>query len=76
MPFVARLRAATLPLIGALLAEFAAPLADGLVGDDDAADKEEFFHSTVAQRKAEVPPDGVADDLSRKPMMLIQIGRG
>jgi len=42
------------------------PLADGLIADDDTARGEQFVHHPQAEQEAEVEPDGVADDLSRK----------
>jgi hypothetical protein len=76
VPFVARPRAPTPELIGEMLAEFAAPLADGFVGDDDATDEQEFFHITMAERKTEIQPDGVTDDLPWEPMLFVGIRRG
>lgn len=45
------------------------------LGDDDAADIQEFFHVTMAQRATEIQIDSVADDLPQKPMMCVRIGR-
>src|SRR3954463_5425674 len=53
-------------LVGAVLTELARPLAHGLVAHVDAAGGQHLFHHAQAQRKAEVQPDGVADDLARK----------
>jgi hypothetical protein len=75
VPFVAWPRTPAPELIGELLAEFKAPLADGFVKDNDAADEQEFFHITVDEREKEKQPDGVADDLPWEPMMFRQIGR-
>src|SRR5262245_65227596 len=75
MPFIARLGASTTQLIGVCLAKLPAPLADGFIEHDDPADEQQFFHVTVAERQAEIQPDGVADDLSREPMMFVGIGR-
>jgi hypothetical protein len=55
---------ATEPLSSVLLAEPQRPLADRLVGDDDTPTGHEVFDVTKAQRKAEVEPDYVADDLA------------
>ncbi len=41
------------------------PLAHGFLADDDAARGQQFVHHAQAERKAEIEPDGVADDLSR-----------
>jgi hypothetical protein len=50
------------------LAEFPTPFADRFVGDDHAADEQQFFHVTMAERKAEIQPDSMANDLTRKAM--------
>jgi hypothetical protein len=49
---------------------------DRFVGDDSPTEEQELFHITVTERKAEIQPDGVADDLPRKPMMFREVGRG
>src|SRR5712692_10697046 len=76
MPFVTRSGASAPELIGVPLSEFAAPLADGLIGDDYAACKQQFFDITKAQAKAEVQPHSMADDLHRKSVILIFRGGG
>src|SRR5262249_16880532 len=76
MPFVTRPRTATAQLIGILLAKFATPLADRLIGHDDSAFKQELFDITKAQTESEVEPDGVADDLHRKAVVLILLRGG
>src|SRR4051794_14193248 len=53
-------------LVGEALAELARPLPDGLMAHVDAAGRQHLFHHAQAQRKAEVEPNGVADDLSRE----------
>jgi len=73
-PFVARARTTMAQGIGVLLAERAAPLPDGLVGDDDAALGEQLLHVPVAEREAEGQPDGVANDLRREPMPRVAGG--
>jgi hypothetical protein len=62
-------------LIGVLLTELAAPLADGFVGHHNPARKEQFFDVPIAQAEAEVQPDAVADDLGREAVMLVAVGR-
>jgi hypothetical protein len=64
------------PLIGVWLAKLATPLAHGFIRDDDATDKQQFFHVPVAERKTAIQPDGVADDLTRKSVVFIEIRRG
>src|SRR3982751_4461253 len=63
---VARTGQPTPDLVGEALAELARPLAHGLVAHLDAAGGQHLFHHAQAQRKAEVEPDGVADDLAWK----------
>ena len=63
-------------MIGILLPKFPTPLANRFVGDDDTTDEEEFFHITMAEMKAEMQPDGVADNLTREPVVFVEIGRG
>ena len=62
-------------LIGILLAKLAAPLADGFVGHDDPTFKQQLFHIAKAQAEPKVQPHGVADDLDRKAVILIAVGR-
>ena len=49
MPLVARAETPTPQLIGVLLPEFVTPLADSLIGHDDAADREQLFDISVAE---------------------------
>src|SRR5262245_24457792 len=49
------------------LAKLPVPSADGFIGHDHSTDEQEFFHLIVAERKAEIQPDGVADNLTGKP---------
>src|SRR3954471_24122072 len=53
-------------LVGEALAELARPLPHGLIAHLDAASREDLIHVAQAQRKAEVEPDRVADDLGRE----------
>lgn len=57
-------------LIGILLAELAAPLADGLISDDCATFEQQLFDIAKAEAEAEVQPHGVADDFHRKAVIL------
>ena len=43
-------------------------LAESFIVDDDAACSQQLVHDVQAQRKAEVEPNGVTDDLSREPV--------
>src|SRR5215213_9818791 len=66
MPLVARTGQPAPDLVGEGLAELARPLAHGLVAHLDAAGGQHLFDHAQAQGKAEVEPDGVANDLARK----------
>src|SRR3954471_5556958 len=66
MPFIARTGQPAPDLVGERLAELEAPLAHSLVAHVDAAGGQHLFDHAQAQRKAEVQPHGVADDLARK----------
>jgi hypothetical protein len=76
MPLVAWAGPPLAELIRILLSELAAPFADGFIGHDDTTDKQEFFYITMAKRQPEIQPDGVADDLTREPVVFIVTGRG
>jgi site-specific DNA recombinase len=58
MPFVPGLGASTLELIGIVLSKFPTPLADGFMGDVDAALEQEFLHVAVAQSLSEKSDSG------------------
>src|SRR5688572_19975993 len=71
MPLIPGLRPAVAQLIGILLAKLTAPLADRFIGHDDTTSEQELFHVAVAETKAEVQPDAMADDFNGKTMMLV-----
>src|SRR6266550_3393830 len=71
MPLVANPGQAATDLIGEALAEFARPLPHGFVADDDAARGQQLLNHAEPERKAEIQPHGVADDLGGKPMALV-----
>ncbi len=52
--------------------ELGAPLADGLVADDDPAFCEEILNVTKAEMKVKIQPDGVSDDLGREAVAPIR----
>jgi len=54
------------------LAELPAPPPGRFVGQDHDALDEQFLHVAVAEREAEVQPDGVANDLRREAMALLE----
>jgi len=66
VPFVARTGQPAADLVGEALAELARPLPHGLMAHEDAAGRQHLLHHAQAQGKAEVEPDGVADDLAWK----------
>src|SRR5215831_10211704 len=68
MPFVANPRKAATDLVGKRLAELARPLSDGFVADDDAAGRQQLLHHAQPERKAEISPHGVPDDLGWEPI--------
>src|SRR4051794_29013802 len=66
VPFIARTGQPTPDLVGEGLAELARPLPHGLVAHVNAAGRQHLFDHAQAERKAEVEPHGVADDLAWK----------
>jgi hypothetical protein len=62
-------------LIGVLLTELAASLADSFIRDDDPTSEQEFFDLAVAQAESEIQPHSMADDLCRETMALAQVDR-
>jgi hypothetical protein len=56
------------------LTKLPASSADGFIGHDHSTDEQDFFYITVAEKKADLQPDGVADNLTGKPVMLVKIG--
>ncbi|RAK25649.1 hypothetical protein C7374_12138 [Falsochrobactrum ovis] len=55
-------------------AELLYPAADRFIGDDNATLQQHFFDKTQAQRKSEVEPHCVCDDLGRETMALVADG--
>ena len=66
MPFIAHAGQPAADLVGEALAKPTPSLAHGLVAHVDAARGQKFIHHAKAQRKTEVEPHGVADDLTWK----------
>src|SRR3954464_1688587 len=66
VPLVSRTGEPAADLVGEALAELARPLAPGFMAHVNAAGRQHLFDHAQAQRKAEVEPNGVADDLARK----------
>jgi hypothetical protein len=71
MPLVAKPRTTATELISILLAKFATPLANRLIGHADATLKQELFDIPEAQAEAKVQPYCVANNLHRKAVVLI-----
>jgi hypothetical protein len=74
MPFVAASRLTPAQLIGISLTELQGPLADRFVGYEDAATSHSFFDVAKAERKAEIEPYDVADDLGREADADVKLG--
>jgi hypothetical protein len=62
-------------LRGLRLPTRAAPLAEGVVGDDEAPGAQELCHVAGTQTEAAVPPDPRTDDLGREAVVLVAVGR-
>src|SRR5215213_987471 len=74
MPLVSSAGQPAADLIGECLAELEAPLPHGLVAEDDATSRQHLLDHAQAQRKAEVEPDRVADDLGREAVAAVAGG--
>ena len=66
MPLVPALRLTPAQFIGISLAELQRPLADRLIGHNDATAGHQLLDVAKAQREPEVEPHHMADDLGRK----------
>jgi hypothetical protein len=53
--------------------EFEAPPTDGFIADSDASLSQEVFNISMTQVEAIAEPDGVTDDIGRKPVKLVGI---
>jgi hypothetical protein len=49
------------------------PAPDGFVGDVEPTFREEILYVSVAEREAQVEPDGMLDDNRRKPVTTVSI---
>lgn len=74
MPFVAPSWLTPTQLVGILLAEPQSPLADRLVGHDDTPAGHQLLDVAKAQRKTEVEPHHMADDLARVTEAAVKLG--
>jgi hypothetical protein len=59
---------------GVIPPEFQGPAPDRLVGDDDAALQQHFFHQTQAQGETKMQPHHMGDDRRWEPMALVADG--
>src|SRR5271165_2215654 len=71
MPFVAEPWGATADLVGVDPPEFLRPAPHGFVADDDPARRQQVLDHSQAERKPEIQPNRLLDDLGRKPMAAI-----
>jgi len=71
LPLVTRPGAAAPELIGIVLSELAAPLANGFIGHAHAAFQQQLFNIAEAQAEVEVQPHRMAEDLYRKAVVLL-----
>src|SRR5262249_14478988 len=72
VPLVAWPRASSPHAVGEGWPELAAPAADGLVADRDAALGQQLLHVAVAEQEAEGQPHGMADAHAREEVALIE----
>ena len=75
IPLISRSPAAAARAFGETLAEFLAPTADGLIGDNNASLGQQEFNVSRAEAEDVVQPDGMRDDLGRKAMAVARVGR-
>ena len=72
MPFVAELGRATANRPGEIPPEFLSSAPHGLMADDNAAGGQQIFDHSQTERKAEIEPDRLANDLGGKPVTAIK----
>ncbi len=71
LPLISGPRAPAIRLVGIRLAICAAPRTDGFIGHDDSTYKQERFESVKTQAESQGEPCGVADDLHRNVVILV-----
>ena len=76
MPLVTGSRTTTAQAFGKTLAKFLAPAPNGLMGDDDATLRQQELNISKAEAEDMIQPDSVSDDLGRKAVSVVRIGRG
>ena len=72
MPLVAQARSAATDFVGEVSAEFLGPTPNRFMADDDPPRRQKVFDHSQAERKSELEPNGVGDDLRRKAMAAIK----
>jgi hypothetical protein len=75
MPLIAGSSTTAPELMRILLAELPAPLADGLIGYGNPTGQEQLFDIPIAEAEPKVEPHAMANDLNRKAVMFISVGR-
>ena len=76
MPCIAKLRATATQPIGVILPTLPVPLADGFVGDEDAACEHECLHAAGAQGEARGALNPMPDDCTREAVIRVALGVG
>jgi len=71
LPLISGPRASAIRLVGIRLAIGAPPRTDGFIGHDDSTYKQERFESAKTQAASQGEPYGVADDLHRNVVILV-----
>jgi hypothetical protein len=74
MPVITSPATSAPELTGVPLANLATPFPDRFVGDDDAADEQEFLYITIAEAEPVVQPRPMADHFGREAVVLIALG--
>ena len=72
MPRIARARSPAAQSLGKRSTELAAPVADAFAGNHHAALSQDELNITQAETEEVIQPHGVADDLSREAVAVIQ----
>jgi hypothetical protein len=76
VPSVAGPRTTTTQSFGKALAEFLAPVPNGLVGENNAPFSQKQLDIPQAEAEHVIQSDGMADDLGGKAMAIVWVGRG
>jgi hypothetical protein len=76
MPLVPGLGPATTYGVGKAPAEFPAPAADCVIGDDDAPLSKKELDIPQSEAEHMIQPDGMADGLGGESMAIVRVGCG